>query len=181
MTIAWTCSLPARPSPVTAALTSLGVWNATGTPARAASSATTPLTCAVPITVRTLCWLNTRSTATTSGRWSRIQRSTTSPTRSNRSPTGTSAGVRTTSTATGRSVRPLPESTTPKPHRVNPGSTPSTRTRDPLPRTRVRSSAGYPGVGAGPGRARRVGAHQCAASSQLRPYPTDTSRGTDSG
>ena len=98
--MAVTCSFPARPSPVTAAFTSLGVWKATGSPARAASSATTPLAWAVPITVRTLCWLNTRSTATTSGRCRAIQRSTSSPTASRRVASGASAAVRTTSTAT---------------------------------------------------------------------------------
>ena len=67
VTMAVTCALPARPSPVTAALTSLGVWKATGSPARAASSATTPDACAVPITVRTFCWLKTRSIATDVG------------------------------------------------------------------------------------------------------------------
>ncbi len=62
-----TCCLSARPEPVTAAFTSLGVWNPTGSERRAALSATTPLACAVPIAVRTFCWLNTRSMATASG------------------------------------------------------------------------------------------------------------------
>ena len=39
-------------------------------PRRAAQSMATALAWAVPITVRTLCWLNTRSTATNSGRCS---------------------------------------------------------------------------------------------------------------
>ena len=70
VTMAPTCALSARPLPVTAALTSLGVCRATGRPRRAAHSMATALAWAVPITVRTLCWLNTRSTATTSGRCS---------------------------------------------------------------------------------------------------------------
>ena len=68
MTIAATCALSAVPEPVTAALTSLGVCSATGMPARVAATIASPATCAVPMTVRTLCWLKTRSTATTSGR-----------------------------------------------------------------------------------------------------------------
>ncbi len=56
---------------------------------------------AVPITVRTLCWLNTRSTATASGRCA----ATSSPSapveaRAAGAPMSSSAGVRTTSTAT---------------------------------------------------------------------------------
>ena len=57
-----------RGLPVTAALTSLGVCIATGRSRRAAASIATALAWAVPMTVRTLCWLNTRSTATASGR-----------------------------------------------------------------------------------------------------------------
>ena len=68
VTIAPTWALSARPLPVTAALTSLGVCSATGMPRRAAATIATPLTWAVPMTVRTLCWLKTRSTATASGR-----------------------------------------------------------------------------------------------------------------
>jgi hypothetical protein len=70
VTIAVTCFFSAWPEPVTAAFTSLGVYVLTGTPALAALSTATAPACAVPITVRTLCWLNTRSTATASGRWS---------------------------------------------------------------------------------------------------------------
>ncbi len=66
-TISVTCCFPARPEPVTAALTSLGVCRATGTPRRAAHVMATAPACAVPMTVRTLCWLKTRSTATASG------------------------------------------------------------------------------------------------------------------
>ena len=79
--MAVTCALSARPDPVTAALTSLGVWKVTGSPRRAAASATTPPACAVPIAVRTLYWLNTRSTATTSGRCRSSHSSTASATR----------------------------------------------------------------------------------------------------
>jgi hypothetical protein len=67
-TMAVTCCLSARPLPVTAALTSLGVCRATGRPRRAAHTMATAPACAVPITVRTFRWLNTRSTATASGR-----------------------------------------------------------------------------------------------------------------
>ena len=66
ITVIW--ALSARPLPVTAALTSLGVYVATGRPRRAAATMATAPAWAVPITVRTLCWLNTRSTATASGR-----------------------------------------------------------------------------------------------------------------
>ena len=67
VTMCATCSLPALPLPLTAALTSLGVCSATGSRRRAAHSTATPLAWAVPMTVDTLCWLNTRSTATASG------------------------------------------------------------------------------------------------------------------
>jgi hypothetical protein len=65
--------LPATPLPVTAALTSLGVWKCTSMPRRAAARAITPPACAVPITVDTFCWENTRSIAMTSGRCVSIQ------------------------------------------------------------------------------------------------------------
>ncbi|SHW53132.1 Uncharacterised protein [Mycobacteroides abscessus subsp. abscessus] len=68
MTIAVTWDLSARPLPVTAALTSDGVWKYTSIPRFAAQSAITPPACAVPITVETFCWAKTRSMATTSGR-----------------------------------------------------------------------------------------------------------------
>jgi hypothetical protein len=67
ITIAVTWALSARPLPVTAAFTSLGVCSATGRPSRAAHTMATAPAWAVPITVLTLCWLNTRSTATASG------------------------------------------------------------------------------------------------------------------
>src|SRR5205085_2555355 len=62
-TIDPTCALSARPLPVTAALTSLGVCMVTGMPRAAAATSASPLTCAVPITVFTLAWEKTRSTA----------------------------------------------------------------------------------------------------------------------
>src|SRR5690625_1796223 len=43
-TISWTCSFGARPLPVTAALISLGVWVATGIPARVAATIARPAT-----------------------------------------------------------------------------------------------------------------------------------------
>ena len=67
VTMAATCALSARPLPETAALTSLGVCSMTGMPNRAAHTIATAPAWAVPMTVRTLCWLNTRSTATASG------------------------------------------------------------------------------------------------------------------
>ena len=63
-----TCSFEARPEPVMAALTSLGVCRLTGIPCRAETSIATPAACAVPITVCTLCWAKTRSMATAVGR-----------------------------------------------------------------------------------------------------------------
>lgn len=128
VTIAPTWALSARPLPVTAALTSLGVCRATGMPRRAAHSIATALAWAVPMTVRTLCWLNTRSTATNSGRCSSSQRSMPCSTATRRCPNSASLGVRTTPTPSMVSGRPATPSTTPTPHRVSPGSTPSTRT-----------------------------------------------------
>src|SRR5690349_6826539 len=122
-----TWSLPARPDPVTAALTSLGVCITTGMPSRAAARIATPAAWAVPITVATLFWLNTRSTATTSGRTCSSQPSTASEMPSSRCARSASDGVRITSTATSVARRPGKPSTTPSPQRVNPGSTPSTR------------------------------------------------------
>ncbi len=126
-----TWALSARPLPVTAALTSLGVWSATGSPRRAAQSMATALAWAVPMTVRTLCWLNTRSTATASGRWASSHSSIPRSTASRRAGISASGVVRSTPTATIRSGRPGAPSTTPTPQRVRPGSTPSTRTAPP--------------------------------------------------
>jgi hypothetical protein len=127
MTISVTWSLSARPLPVTAALTSLGVCSATGRPCRAAQTIATAPACAVPITVRTLCWLNTRSTATVSGRYSASQRSISCSIASSLPAMSWSASVRTTPVATRLGGRPGTPSTTPRPHRVRPGSTPRTR------------------------------------------------------
>ena len=97
VTIAVTCALSARPLPLTAAFTSLGVCRATGSPARAAHVIATAAACAVPITVRTLCWANTRSTATASG-WCRTsQASICSSSPSSRVPMSAVVDVRTTS------------------------------------------------------------------------------------
>ena len=52
VTIAPTWALSARPLPETAALTSLGVCRATGSPRRAATTIAMPLAWAVPMTVR---------------------------------------------------------------------------------------------------------------------------------
>jgi len=126
MTIDSTCPLTATPLPVTAALTSLGVCVATGSPRRAAATITTAAACAVPITVRTLCWLKTRSTATASGAIRSSHRSTSASMASRRRAGSSSLAVRTIPTSTRRSAAPGAPSTAPKPHRVSPGSTPST-------------------------------------------------------
>jgi len=119
--------LSARPFPVTAALTSLGVCSTTGSPRRAAHTMATAPACAVPITVRTFCWLNTRSTATVSGRYSVSQRSISASMASSLVAMSSSAAVRITPTATRAGGRPGTPSTTPSPHLVRPGSTPNTR------------------------------------------------------
>ncbi len=67
-TMAATCALSARPLPETAAFTSLGVWSATGSPRRAATTIAIPLACAVPMIVLTSERAKTRSIATASGR-----------------------------------------------------------------------------------------------------------------
>ena len=128
VTMAVTWSLSARPWPVTAALTSLGVCRATGSPRRAAQAIAIAPACAVPITVRTFCWLNTRSTATASGRHASSQASISVSIASSRAAISSSADVLMTPTLIMVSARPGAPSTTPTPHLVNPGSTPSTRT-----------------------------------------------------
>ena len=75
VTIAPTWALSARPLPDTAALTSLGVCSATGSPRRAAHTIAMPLAWAVPITVLTSERAKTRSMATASGRYSSSQAS----------------------------------------------------------------------------------------------------------
>lgn len=131
VTMAPTWSFPARPLPVTAALTSLGVCKCTGRPRRDAHRMATALAWAVPITVRTLCWLKTRSTATASGRCSSSHASRPRSISTSRWPMSASAGVRITPTPAIVSARPGTPSTTPTPHRVSPGSTPSTRMPPP--------------------------------------------------
>ena len=81
-----------------------------------------------PIAVYTFCLANTRSIAMTSGRWVSIQCSTASLMVSSRRCRGSSDGVRTTSTSSAMTCRPVPPSMTDSPQRVNPGSTPITRT-----------------------------------------------------
>ncbi|SNQ50747.1 exported hypothetical protein [Frankia canadensis] len=89
--------------------------------------------CAVPMTVRTLAWLKTFSTATASGRVRSSQASMPSAMARSRSGTSTPAGVRTTPTSTRLARMPRAPSMTPSPHRVSPGSTPSTRIHPPDP------------------------------------------------
>src|ERR1017187_2519244 len=129
MVVTW--ALSARPLPVTAAFTSLGVCRATGSWRRAAHSTATAPACAVPMTVRTLCWLNTRSTATASGRYSASQESISTSSASSRAARSSPASVRMTPAATRPGGRPGVPSTMPSPHRVSPGSTPSTRIAAP--------------------------------------------------
>ena len=128
MTIAVTCALSARPLPVTAALTSVGVCIASGSPSRAAASIGTADACAVPMIPLMLALANTRSTATASGACRASHRSISVCRASSRCSGASVCGVRTTPTATIRSGWPSPPSTMPRPHRVSPGSTPSTRT-----------------------------------------------------
>src|SRR5215467_10103403 len=129
ITMAVTWALSARPLPVTAAFTSLGVCSVTGRPRRAAHTMATAPAWAVPITVRTLCWLNTRSTATASGSYSASHRSISTSSASSRAAMSALAGVRITSAAARAGGLPATPSITPIPHRVRPGSTPSTRMR----------------------------------------------------
>ena len=126
-----TWALSARPVPVTAAFTSLGVCHATGSPASAAARTAAADAWAVPMTVCRLCWLNIRSMATTSGESSSMSDWMRLLITSRRSGSGSEAGVVTTSTCRRVSGRPREPSTRPTPHRVRPGSTPSTRTSPP--------------------------------------------------
>src|SRR5690606_37517596 len=139
VTMAPICFLSAVPLPVMAALTSDGVWRATGRPRRAAQSTAMPAAWAVPMTVRTLCWLKTRSTATASGRTSSSHCSMPASMPTSRAPSSSPAAVRTTPAAISPSGAPGRPSTAPRPHRVSPGSTPITRTGlSPTRRTPVR-------------------------------------------
>ena len=67
MTIDPIWAFSARPVPVTAALTSVGVWKWTGIPRLAAASRAMAVACAVVMTEATLTSAKTRSIATTSG------------------------------------------------------------------------------------------------------------------
>src|SRR4051794_5278690 len=144
-----TCSLSARPLPEMAALTSLGVCQTTGRSAWAAASAATPAACAVPVAVPLLFWVKTRSIATTSGRCSRSSAVTAVCSSSSRSSRSSSAAVRTTPTPTAVGRAPGRPSTTPHPHRVRPGSMPSTRMEAPpdVSRTGVRPTLTRPTAG----------------------------------
>lgn len=126
--IAVTWALSARPLPVTAALTSLGVCSARGRPRLAAASMAIALACAVPMIVLTSPRAKTRSTAMASGAYRSTQSSSSIWRARRRSGTESDEGVRTTPTATIRRGAPTPPSTTPRPQRVSPGSTPNTRT-----------------------------------------------------
>src|SRR6478609_3740017 len=131
VTIAVTCALSARPLPETAALTSLGVCKAIGSPRRAAATRAMPLAWAVPMIVLESERANTRSTATASGWYSSSQASMPFSIVTSRWAIGRSALVRTTLTSINVRGRPTVPSTTPRPQRVSPGSIPSTRTRSP--------------------------------------------------
>src|SRR5690348_6174119 len=90
------------------------------------------------MTVPTLCWLKTRSTATASGRCSASIEASIVSRCSRRWARSSSGSLRTTVKATSRHARPGTPSTTPTPQRVSPGSTPSTRTTPPNDETPVR-------------------------------------------
>ena len=70
MIIICTATLSARPSPVTASFTSLGLYCVTGTEARAAATSASPLAWPTLIAVRALFWNSTRSTETADGAYS---------------------------------------------------------------------------------------------------------------
>ena len=133
VTIMPTWALSARPLPDTAALTSLGVCRAIGSPRRAAQTIAIPLAWAVPITVLTSDRANTRSIATASGRCSSSHASMPCSIETSRSGTASWEDVRITLTSTSVSGRPTSPSTTPIPQRVRPGSIPRTRIRTHLP------------------------------------------------
>src|SRR6266704_266021 len=180
ITMAVTWSFPARPLPVTAAFTSLGVCSATGMPRRAAHTIATAPACAVPITVRTLCWLNTRSTATASGRCSVSQRSSSASSASSRPAMSSPGGVLITSVATRVSARPGMPSITPTPHLVRPGSTPSTRIRLTIPGSLTNTCSvvlTLPAAGARGGDMPRRVAGRPAAGGRTEPQPSRRRRG----
>ena len=132
MTISVTCALSARPLPVTAALTSLGVWKCTSMSRRAAASAITPPAWAVPIAGRRVLVSEHPLDRDDVGQvgvhpvFDGVADGEQSLRRG-----AASAGVRTTSTSRAMTWRPWPLSMTDSPHRVRPGSTPITRTPTP--------------------------------------------------
>ena len=77
VTIAVTWALSARPEPVTAALTEVGVCSATGSPRRAAASSGMAEACMVCMTLATLTSAKTCSTAIASG-WNRSSQASSS-------------------------------------------------------------------------------------------------------
>src|SRR5690606_12671382 len=90
-------------------------------------SRATPDAWAVAITVCTLCCANTRSTATASGWCSSMTERMPAATAARRTDRSASTGVRTTPTWTSVACLVRSTSTMPTPHRVRPGSIPSTR------------------------------------------------------
>jgi len=82
-------------------------------PRAAARSIAMPAACAVPITVRTLCWENTRSTATASGACASSSASIPARMAVSRRSTGSAGSVRSTPTSTSRALRSAAASTTP--------------------------------------------------------------------
>ena len=86
------------------------------------------LACAVPMIVLTSPRAKTRSTAMASGEYRSTHSSSSVCRARRRCGIVSSRGVRITPTAIMRSGTPTPPSTTPRPHRVRPGSTPKTRT-----------------------------------------------------
>ena len=129
-TIFCTCSFAAPPQPATASLTWFGVYWATSQPAAAASASASPLAWPTLIAVRTLTWKKTCSTATAPGRNSAISGGQLgAQARQALRQRVAVAGVRITPSATAvASPAPRP-SMTAYPHRVRPGSMPSTRRR----------------------------------------------------
>ena len=88
--------------PATACFTSFGEYCATSHPALAASAIARPLAWPTDIAVRTFTWKNTRSTATTSGRYSLISNRSSRCSSAKRCGSGELGGVVRTPTATAR-------------------------------------------------------------------------------
>ncbi len=118
---------PAPPHPATASFTWLGVYWTTSQPASDASARANPLAWPTLIAVRTLTWKNTCSTATTSGANSATSAVNSVRSAPRRCGNGSVRGVVMTPREMATALpRPRP-STTANPHRVSPGSMPSTR------------------------------------------------------